>query len=444
MASLKKDVEFLHKLLKSWTSETKQEVEAQLLNKLDEETKVVFHGSADDETPDQDDDNAVAVLARLLQEKPFPRVKTLGLVYCRLKDETAIADLAKAIGSGNLPNLETLNFGSNTKFGDVGAKRLAEALESVKLPALHRLQVIDSGVGNEGLVALAKALGSGNVPSLTRLHLGGEKDTFLTSGANALAGVLKAGHVPALEDLSLQGLTEEEGVITLVEALEAGNVGEFKNLDFSNCKFGLDGAKALAKTLQTAHFSSLRLLDLQSNADIKDEAILALSTAFKSNKLSNLRCLGLKKVSMTEVGLLELASVLEGGHLPGLQELFADGAQNTTASAEALVRAYEKNTSLVTLITVEWPTTAEPAAEDWPSATLQGNADFFKRRNKDRQIAVSRRGAVDTEQSDGTEGPPEKKETNELKPWKRGLSFARTDVPVEIRVKINRETAVES
>lgn len=32
--------------------------------------------------------------------------------------------------------------------------------------------------------------------------------------------------------------------------------------------------------------------------------------------------------------------------------------------------------------------------------------------------------------------PPEKKETNELKPWKRGRSFARRGVTVEIKVCI--------
>ncbi|BBN06180.1 hypothetical protein MPTK1_3g19080 [Marchantia polymorpha subsp. ruderalis] len=434
-------VDVLGDIVRSWTPENREDVEAKLLAELEVETMVVLHGSADRETGD--DDDGVAALGRVLQQRSFPRVKTLGLVYCRLKQEQSVAEIATAIGAGNLPNLETLNFGSNSKIGDAGAKLLAEALGSAKLPGLHRLHLIDSGVGDEGLTALANALGTGNTPSLTRLHVGSENEVFHSSGASTLAQVFGSGHLPALEDLSLQGLVDEEGVVALLKALELGKVGEFKNLDMSNCKFGLEGAKALADVLQTPQFSTLRLLDLQGNPAIDDAAILALSAAFKSNNLSNLRCLGLKKVSMSGAGLLELASVLESGHLPGLMELFADGAENTPASAEALVRAYEKNTALVALITIDWPTTPEVTAEDWPSATLQGNADFFKRRNKDRQIAMSRqfRGTVDSEASEenaqdakDVETLPEKKETSELKPWKRGLSFARRDVPVEIKV----------
>ncbi|KAL2633286.1 hypothetical protein R1flu_004765 [Riccia fluitans] len=403
----------------TWDFEADEKVEARLLEDLELEKSVVVTGSSglqiprsDDtnRTREDDDNHRISALGRVLQQRPFPRVKTLCVADCTLDPKSgAMAELASAIGTGNLSNLDWLNLLENSFIGDEGAKGLAEALESGNLTSLRRLDLVDNGIGDSGLVALAGALRSGKMNSLRKLRFGGNYELFLTRGSTALAKVFETGHLPRLTDLHLRGIGEEEGVVVILKSLEhSSNVRRgFKKLELRHCHLGIEAVKCLGSALQTRAFSSLTRLDLKDNLLLKDEVFVALSSAFRSRNLDNLWYLDISGTSMGEKGLIELASVLEEGFLPGLDQCFAVGAENTRLSALALIRAYDRNSSLVANIDVDWPKTSRadkrmywPAIKFfevngswctfgrckvlWPKNTWQKYAEYFKARNRNQ------------------------------------------------------------
>ncbi|KAL3694418.1 hypothetical protein R1sor_008069 [Riccia sorocarpa] len=411
----------------TWDFELHEKVETRLLEDLELEKSVVVTGSNslqisttnsnDINRNSQDDDNhRISALGRVLQQRPFPRVKTLCLADCSLDQKSgAIAELAKAIGVGNLSSLDWLNLLDNSFIGDEGARALAQALESGKLGSLRRLDLVDNGIGDSGLAAIAGALGSGKLNSLRKLRIGGNYELFLTDGSKALAKVFQLGHLPRLTDLHLRGIGEEEGVVSVLRSLESSsNLRAFKKLELRHCHMGIQATKALGSALRTRAFCSLTRLDLKDNLLLKDEEFVALSSAFRSRNLDSLWYLDISGTSVGEKGLMELGSVLEAGHLPGLDQCFATGAVNTRLSALALIRAYERNTSVVANIDVDWPNTSRsdkrmywPTIKFfevngswctfgrckvlWPKNTWQKYAEYFKARNRNQMSTAELR-----------------------------------------------------
>ncbi|BBN05893.1 hypothetical protein MPTK1_3g16770 [Marchantia polymorpha subsp. ruderalis] len=398
----------------TWDFEADEQLEVRLLEELELEKSVVVTGANGPGGSHRDDDNnRISALGRVLQQRPFPRVNTLCLADCSLAEESgAMAELAKAIGAGNLSNLDWLNLLDNSFIGDLGAKALAEALKSGHLNVLRRLDLVDNGIGDAGLTALAGALGSGQLKALKKLRLGGDYELFLTSGAKALAEVFASGHLPRLTDLHLRGFGEEEGVLAILKALESSSIRRaFKKLELRHCHLGLEAAKTLASALQSRPFGSLTRLDLKDNILLRDEELTALSAAFRSKNLNDLWYLDFSGTSVGEKGLIELASLLEAGHLPGLDQCYASGCVNTKLSALALVRAYDRNASLVANIDIDWPRTSRadkriywPSIKFfevngawctfgrskvlWPKHTWQKYAEYFKARNRNQMSSV--------------------------------------------------------
>ena len=104
---------------------------------------------------------------------------TLGLVLPALKDlrlhhysgadgPDGVQRLAEGLGAGALPAVTRLNLNS-THVGDAGASALAAALGRGALPRLEVLVLNDTGIGDAGLVALAPALR--RLPALESLEL---------------------------------------------------------------------------------------------------------------------------------------------------------------------------------------------------------------------------------------------------------------------------------
>ncbi|KAG6548895.1 hypothetical protein Mapa_009658 [Marchantia paleacea] len=359
--------------LRCWTEDSAKEVESQILENLELVTELDLGKSE----PGAD---GVVALVKALQIRAFPRLEIMDLSFNPIGDK-GVRELAKAIIKGNLSNLRVLEIRS-VHMGPAGGRALAKALESGGLSCLHTLRLDSNDIEDLGLVALAEALESGHVPSLRLLGIGqsdllklmGGGDNglegFHIAGAQALGKALQSGKLAQFEALHLDGMDGEEGVMAVMSGLEAGRVGAFKSLHLSSYDVGVEGVRAIAHVLTSQRFSALTSLGLPFGICLRDESLRVLSEAFKSQNMNKLHTLEFSNVSMTEQGLLEMAALLEAGHLPSLQKLICTGACNTLASSQALVRAYMKNPFLVVKILV-----------DWPTEQIRNNAEGLRKRN---------------------------------------------------------------
>jgi hypothetical protein len=106
-----------------------------------------------------------------LTEEPF-NVKTSDVfnLTLRIRDkqigDQGITALASALGNGALASLKALNLSLNS-IGDVGITALATALGSGALPSLEGLHLDENEIGDVGMTAFVGAVSSGALDHLT-------------------------------------------------------------------------------------------------------------------------------------------------------------------------------------------------------------------------------------------------------------------------------------
>ncbi|BBN01802.1 hypothetical protein MPTK1_2g10400 [Marchantia polymorpha subsp. ruderalis] len=337
----------------------------------------------------------------------LPEVSSLSLTSARIGDG-GISALGRALQKRSCPRLEALDLSGN-EIGSTGMSDVATAIETGNLSNLRELYYIDRLFGDDQVATLASALGSGSVRALKSLALGGcwqEGGVVGRQGVEALSAAFQSGNLWLLEELSLNWVRapwsnwgnslerskeiSQEGVAGIMRALEAAQLVVLRSLHFRNCSIGEEEAKAIGIALQQPHFSSLGELRVQFedieggptlspigfHSKAKDGILAeALFGAFKTGNLSSLKILDLKGVELQEQHLLELAGVLEAGHLPGLI-LLTLSSPITHNFAKALVRAYRKNRYLVAEL--QQPNMGRVA---WPNLSSHIKADGFRRLN---------------------------------------------------------------
>eukprot|EP00964_Phaeocystis_antarctica_P026348 scaffold14840_cov66-Phaeocystis_antarctica.AAC.7 len=167
-------------------------------------------------------------LAAGLGAGALPAVTYLAISAVHVGDAGASA-LAAALGRGALPRLEGLDLNS-AAIGDAGLVALAPALR--RLPALKQLGLGDNPLGDEGLAALlAPPPPAGALPPptgvLTKLKFLNLNWTQVTdAGCAALAAVLGSGALPALKELNLGGIPASAAAIATVYAARASLLDE--------------------------------------------------------------------------------------------------------------------------------------------------------------------------------------------------------------------------
>ncbi|KAL2650660.1 hypothetical protein R1flu_018788 [Riccia fluitans] len=341
----------------------KSRFEGRLLKLIEVETEVVVVG----EEPTKDRwslglvDDGLKALGRAVAARGYPKLKKLSINRCRIIFESPFAMFARAVTATNLPNLEEISFQHIAYINTQGFMELARAFKTGgHFSRLTTLVLIDNGMQDEGLMALAKeGFGSGNLSSLKKLHIGSPStgkaisEEFHLDAAREFSQELRSsGHLPQLEDLRFSGCVHWKGVVCIVEALESRLGGAIRCLDLSDSPLESAGMRVLARALEAPQFSSLLSLKL----DVTLEEMPILFEAFRLKNLYALQRITLSKVSLGEKELLILAALLQGKCLPGLVEFSATCYEITVASALALVRAYEKNNGLVAILNIgEWP-----------------------------------------------------------------------------------------
>ncbi|KAL3680729.1 hypothetical protein R1sor_023685 [Riccia sorocarpa] len=342
-----------HRQESQWT--VWPEIEDQLSQRLEEKSSVTVKGTGDEQ---------FLSLAKTLQTLVFPKLETLRIHWKRLS-EVGIVELGTVILMGNLPSLKVLNIANSFK-----------------------RENWDFGIGDIGLIALTTALGSGSCPSLRSLQIGDfdkslHDEIIGLQSAKALAELFLLGSLPHLEDLRLNGLRSEEGVVAILTGMEeSGKAVSFKKLRLEECEIGFEGALAVVKALHSSNFSALETLNLQDNVGegLGDDGVVILCTALRSASLNSLQNLWLHSVSMGETGLIELASVLGDRCLPSLKKLYVAGAQHTPASTEAFIEAYKRNSVLTVTIYLRRPTFVASSEEsgEWETDEVEDTLEEWE------------------------------------------------------------------
>ena len=134
---------------------------------------------------------SMQALAESLRRGDLPCLKTLSLVENAIGEVGASA-LGAALGRGALPRLQKLRIGNNG-IGDAGLVALAPALRAQL--QLKTLGLYSNGIGDDGVAALV-APGEGVLPSLKELDL--DFNQVGDAGCSALAVALWSGVLPSL------------------------------------------------------------------------------------------------------------------------------------------------------------------------------------------------------------------------------------------------------
>ena len=240
-----------------------------------------------------------ALLLRTDQEVAAALCRKMGLRGCKeLREETEVEWIDKGLSAADLATLGTL--------GSV-------------LPALEELHISEysGAAGPDGMQRLAAGLGAGALPALcyidvNHLHVG-------DAGASALAAALGRGALARLEYLTLTNAAiSDAGLVALAPALR--RLPALEDLDLGDNPFGDEGLAALVAPPPAAG------------------ALLP-----PTGGLKKLKALELDRTQVSDAGCATLASALDSGALPALEDVTLD---EIPASDAAIAAVYEARDTL--------------------------------------------------------------------------------------------------
>lgn len=299
------------------------------------------------------------MLARILHIGRLPSLQSLNLSHCYIGDY-GVKNLADAMQSPNFSSwgLQFLNLSTNA-FGEEGAVALSKALGMGRLPYLKHLDLSFNLVGEQGTLALAKAISSGKMLSLADLIL---SRCYLGNGLVPIIQAMEAGKLSNLQilDVSCNSMGER-GTVAMAKALGSGKLSKLLKLAIAECGIAPQGMDMLLDAMNAGHVWGLRHLDTSNNFVNsssprnlefssryienythvrRDIGAFAFARLMKSGRLHELQHLNLAHVSMTDDGLIALAEEMEAGHVRNLERfLLTDNDIGSGSSIKALVRA---------------------------------------------------------------------------------------------------------
>ncbi|CAM6129533.1 unnamed protein product [Calypogeia fissa] len=274
------------------------------------------------------------------------------------------------------PSLESLEI-SYREFNQIAIQPVFVAMRSGKLNLLKSLKLERLGLDDADLEILAEAIESGHLPHLKHLilrgHLAFESTSrnvthdlrikllplFTTgSGHLALGKAMVSGRMVSLERLHLDGTgTGEAGCKAYASALSSRALPSLLRIQLGYNNIGIGGVTTLGRAIRSGDLKNLAHLYLGYNR-IADDGMIALASSFQvgnDSVLPNLSYLGLNNNPFTEVGMLSIAEALESGRLDSLQLLDLEGSHNASdVGAGALVSALASNQYLIADVRFEW------------------------------------------------------------------------------------------
>ena len=154
-------------------------------------------------------DDGARAIATAAAAGGLPQLHLLHLASTQIGPD-GIRALGSAFAGGAFRHLDLLNL-SHNPIGDTGLMHLATELTKNEkyhpLPALRKLLLNYSAIGDCGLLALSGAAAGGRLPKLAELYI--HDNAFGDTGLEFLAGMIEDGKLPSLRQLVVDEEYEE-------------------------------------------------------------------------------------------------------------------------------------------------------------------------------------------------------------------------------------------
>jgi GTPase SAR1 family protein len=212
------------------------------------------------------------------------------------------------------------------------------------LPPLPQVEVLTlhfTQVGDEGLIALAQAVGAQRLPQLQELEL-----DYTQVGDEGLIALARAAEEQGLLQLRVLGLeytqVGDDGLVALARAALAGGLPQLQSLGLYGTQVGDDGLIELARAADQQHLSELQILTL-GETEVGNKTLKVLARAANAQGLGKLYCLILNRTQVGDEGLIALARAAKEQCLPQLHDLWLDGTQVKSVLPEILATRYARD-----------------------------------------------------------------------------------------------------
>lgn len=272
------------------------------------------------------------VIATALESGHCRRLQELDLSNTVL-DQVDFNAVARALCSGNCPEMRRLNL-SSCSLDRYDGRALGLALRSGACPKFEKLELsYNDDMGDDGLVPVMEALEAGSCPELKLLDL--ESTRLEAGGGTALGLALSSGRCSHLQELILQcGSVDRVGTLRILEAIKRGVCPDLRHLDLGGNKMDEEHGKMLGEVLASGSCLKLEELELSDNESLGDVGVMHVARALEAGGCPVLEVLELSHVGMGPDAAMALAKALGSGSLGRLQEI--NVGQNPAIQDEAM------------------------------------------------------------------------------------------------------------
>uniref|UniRef100_A0A0G4FCL3 Uncharacterized protein n=1 Tax=Chromera velia CCMP2878 TaxID=1169474 RepID=A0A0G4FCL3_9ALVE len=282
-------------------------------------------------------------------EAGWAGLRNLSVIVLRNTGIQSLHVFSRSVKKGALRNVAHLDLGEN--LGIPSFVPLMNAIAECVPGGCAKLATLElsgsrAGVGGK---AVARALGSGNLPSLRYVTLA--PCCFDTEGMAALGEVFREGRAPPrLRQIPLPHnpfdweMPNWEGDFpdfdSLLDGIARSEVGipSVSSIDLSGGLIGPTGMRALGVILGSGKVPELRSVAL-CRCVIDDEDMRAFAEAFRSRSSPSLENLELSENSMTVEGVRAFLNCVRPKSFPRLLRLRLGGQRQMNAEGSAEVRA---------------------------------------------------------------------------------------------------------
>lgn len=256
------------------------------------------------------------------------RIKTLGPAKNEYADEKIVSSFEALLNppwnlsNDNVYHMEVLGR-IDKSVNPTNMQHLSTVIASGALPKLKHLRLPSNQIGNDGIIAFAKAItpitGRGALPNLTILNLQENGITWV-------------------------------GMIAFANACASGALTNLIKFSIASNNIGNGGTIALAIAIKPVNknrigaFPRLKNLDLSDNG-IGETGMIAFANACKSRALPELTLLSIDGNKISDVGLIALASACANMALPKLKSLYVDRMKNLYENSSIRVILPSRNNS---------------------------------------------------------------------------------------------------
>jgi len=171
------------------------------------------------------------------------------VLRCDIGVEGARA-LADVIGRNIFPALEMLLLYDNPRVSDEGAIVLAEALGNASRPFLRILDLVNIGMCDRGMSALASLVRQGRLERLEELNLSNNKGVT-DNGIIALARAIEASGLPRLQHIRISKLDKMKVTILRFGAIAYAIIKGSPQLKSINVECNEQEAASLRTTIES-------------------------------------------------------------------------------------------------------------------------------------------------------------------------------------------------